>query len=152
MCPSSTAFAIPLGPTNPWLIDITKETLILRRDAFSASLRLLVPTFLLPHAPVALTSLPSQQSGTLSYHFVLINQNKILTFGIMLSPNYFRREISRWVSCYAIFKGWLLLSQPPSCLRNHTSLTTELILRDLRLESGLFPFPTISLARQWWLA
>ena len=67
-CPSSTAFAIPLGPTNPWMIDITKETLIFRRGAFSTPLRLLVPTFLLPHAPEALTSLPSQQSGTLSYH------------------------------------------------------------------------------------
>ena len=75
MRPSSAAFAIPLGPTNPWLIDITKETLIFRRAAFSAALRLLVPTFLLPHAPVALTGPPSQQrpspcgrpSGTLSY-------------------------------------------------------------------------------------
>ena len=25
-CPSGAAFAIPLGPTNPWLIDIAKET------------------------------------------------------------------------------------------------------------------------------
>ena len=66
-CPSSTAFAIPLGPTNPWLIDITKETLIFRRAAFSAALRLLVPTFLLPHAPWALTGPTSSQSGTLSY-------------------------------------------------------------------------------------
>ena len=66
--PSSTAFAIPLGPTNPWLIDITKETLIFRRGAFSAPLRLLVPTFLLPHAPSRLTAGTSQQSGTLSYH------------------------------------------------------------------------------------
>src|SRR3989344_3609535 len=68
LCPSSTAFAIPLGPTNPWLIDITKETLIFRRGAFSTPLRLLVPTFLLPHAPEALTGPPSTQSGTLSYH------------------------------------------------------------------------------------
>jgi hypothetical protein len=59
---------MPLGPTNPWLIDITKETLIFRRAAFSAALRLLVPTFLLPHAPEALAGPPSTQSGTLSYH------------------------------------------------------------------------------------
>ena len=30
MCPSGAAFAIPLGPTNPWLITIAKETLIFR--------------------------------------------------------------------------------------------------------------------------
>ena len=95
LCPSGAVFTIPLGPTNPWLIDITKETLIFRRDAFSASLRLLVPTFLLPHAPVALASLPSQQSGTLSYHANFTNEIRILIFGIILSPNYFRRKISR---------------------------------------------------------
>jgi hypothetical protein len=44
-------FRHPLGPTNPWLINITKETLIFRREGFSPSLRLLVPTFLLPNAP-----------------------------------------------------------------------------------------------------
>ena len=51
MCPSSTVFTIPLGPTNPWMIDITKETLIFRRRGISPLLRLLVPTFLLPNAP-----------------------------------------------------------------------------------------------------
>jgi hypothetical protein len=68
MCPSDAALAISLGPTNPWLIDITKETLIFRRGAISAPLRLLVPTFLLPNAPKALASPSSQQIGTLSYH------------------------------------------------------------------------------------
>ena len=48
MCPSGAAFAIPLGPTNPWLIVIAKETLIFRRAGFSPALWLLVPTFLLP--------------------------------------------------------------------------------------------------------
>jgi len=95
VCPSSTVFTIPLGPTNPWMIDITKETLIFRRGRISLPLRLLVPTFLLPHAPEALTSPPSQQSGTLSYHFRYPKTLKILTFGTILSPNYFRRKISR---------------------------------------------------------
>jgi hypothetical protein len=27
------------------------------------------------------------------------------------------------VSCYAFFKGWLLLSQPPHCQRNFTTLS-----------------------------
>ena len=56
VCPSPAAFAIGLGPTNPWLIDIAKETLVFRRPPFSGGLRLLVPTFSLPYAPVRLAS------------------------------------------------------------------------------------------------
>ena len=32
-----------------------------------------------------------------------------------LSPEYYRRRITRLVSYYALFKWWLLLSQHPSC-------------------------------------
>ena len=42
-----------------------------------------------------------------------------------LSPDHFRRTVTRPVSYYALFKGWLLLSQPPGCLCNGTSLSTE---------------------------
>ena len=59
MCPSGPAFAIPLGPTNPWLINIAKETLVFRRGGISPPLRLLVPTFLLPYTPAWVTPLPS---------------------------------------------------------------------------------------------
>jgi len=51
VCPSPPAFAIGLGPTNPWLIAIAKETLGFRRAGLSPALRLLVPTFSLLHAP-----------------------------------------------------------------------------------------------------
>ena len=35
---------------------------------------------------------------------------------VILAPLHLRRRNSiRPVSCYAIFKGWLLLSQPPGC-------------------------------------
>jgi len=37
-----------------------------------------------------------------------------------LSPVHFRGLASRPVSCYAFFKGWLLLSLPPGCLRYKT--------------------------------
>ena len=33
----------------------------------------------------------------------------------------FQRSKSRWVRCYALFKGWLLLSQPSHCLRFQTT-------------------------------
>ena len=43
-------------------------------------------------------------------------------FGSELSPDHFRRRITRPVSCYALFKWWLPLSQHPGCLCNSTSL------------------------------
>ena len=55
------------------------------------------------------------------------------------------------MSCYALFQGWLLLSQPPGCLGTRTSLPTQPTLGDLSRRSGLFPSrrwtfsPTVSL-------
>jgi hypothetical protein len=43
---------------------------------------------------------------------------------LRLAPLHYRREITRPVSCYALFQGWLLLSQPPGCLGNFTSFST----------------------------
>src|SRR3989338_11615276 len=84
-CPSGAAFAIPLGPTNPSLIDIGKETLVFRRAQFSCALWLLVPTFLLPHAPVWVTPSPSLQSGIFSYHTAL--RTKFSIFNLQFSLN-----------------------------------------------------------------
>ena len=61
MCPSRAAFAIRLGPTNPWLTIIAKETLVFRRRGFSPLLWLLVPTFLLPNAPPWVAPLASSR-------------------------------------------------------------------------------------------
>ena len=43
------------------------------------------------------------------------------------------------MSCYALFQGWLLLSQPPGCLRDATTLPTEPALGGLSRRSGLLP-------------
>ena len=62
-------------------------------------------------------------------------------FGYQFRPVEFSaHDDSRPVSCYAIFKGLLLLSQPPGCLCHHTSFTTELILGTLAYGVGYFPF------------
>jgi hypothetical protein len=45
----------------------------------------------------------------------------------------------RPVSYYALFQGWLLLSQPPGCRRAATALPTEPGLGGLSRRSGLFP-------------
>ena len=73
MCPSGAALAIPLGPTNPWLIDIAKETLVFRRAGFSPALWLLVPAFSLRITPAWVIPLPSSQIRTLSYRLEIIN-------------------------------------------------------------------------------
>ena len=44
------------------------------------------------------------------------------------------------MSYYALFQGWLLLSQPPSCLCDMTSFTTEHRLGPLAVVLGCFPF------------
>ncbi len=48
-----------------------------------------------------------------------------------LAPLNLRRRHTRPVSCYAFFKGWLLLSQPPGCLSMPTSFPTQHPFRDL---------------------
>src|SRR5690606_39407371 len=63
-----------------------------------------------------------------------------------LAPVDCRRTGTRPVSYYALFQGWLLLSQPPGCLRARTSLPTEPTLGDLSRRSGLFPSRRRSLA------
>ena len=60
-------------------------------------------------------------------------------FGVIHSPENYRRKITRLVSCYAFFKWWLLLSQHPSCLSNFTSFTTEHNLGTLAGDLGCFP-------------
>ena len=77
MCPSGAAFAIPLGPTNPELIIIAQETLIFRRRGLSPLLRLLVPTFLLRHAPRWVTPSASTQSRILSYRCSHRDENDV---------------------------------------------------------------------------
>ncbi len=59
---------------------------------------------------------------------------------IRLSPDYFRHLHARPVSCYALFKWWLLLSQHPGCLSTKTSFTTERIFGTLAVGLGSFPF------------
>ena len=43
------------------------------------------------------------------------------------------------MSYYALFKGWLLLSQPPGCPNTPTSFSTEPGLETLAAGLGCFP-------------
>ena len=64
----------------------------------------------------------------------------IRSVGIRFSPDHFRRETTRLVSCYALFKWWLPLSQHPSCHSNLTSLVTEPNSGALTGGLGCLPF------------
>ena len=63
----------------------------------------------------------------------------------MLSPYTFSAHIAlypkihRVVSYYALFKGWLLLSQPPTCLRQRTSFSLSIDFGTLICDLGCFP-------------
>jgi hypothetical protein len=57
----------------------------------------------------------------------------------VLTPDHFRRRVTRLVSCYAMFKWWLPLSQHPSCSCNPTSFVTEHGLGALDGDLGCFP-------------
>ena len=57
-------------------------------------------------------------------HAMLPYHIPVHSFGVMLSPVNYRRRVIRLVSCYALFEGWSLLSQPPSCLHVSTSFST----------------------------
>lgn len=75
-------------------------------------------TFLLRQEPLSLVlNLNDKISKNLTKH-------KPTASVLTLAPLYFPRKITRPVSYYAFFKGWLLLSQPPGCLSNFTSFST----------------------------
>ena len=146
ICPSHPALAICLGPTNPTLINIAWETLVFRWEGLSPSLRLLVQAFVLPHAPVWVTPLPSTQSGTLSYRLKYLNYKPAVSV-VCFSPDHLWRRVSRWVRCYSFFQWWLLLSQHPHCQWNSTSLLTLSIhFGTLTCDQGCFPFDHRSFA------
>ena len=145
--PSSPPFGIPLGPTNPSLITIAKETLVFRREGVSPSLRLLVPAFSLRLTPPRVTPWLHRRDGRSPTTPHIRRYVTSAVSVIRLSPDHLRRKDSRPVSCYAFFKGWLLLSQPPHCLRNFTSFDALSVdLGTLTGDLGCFHFD------QWTLA
>src|SRR5215469_2822830 len=101
---------------------------------FPPILSLLVPAYALDGAPLVF---PVQlHSGRRRSPTIL----RSATAARRLSPRHFRRGMARPVSCYALLKWWLLLSQHPGCHGDPTSFATERRLGGLGRRSGLFPF------------
>ena len=99
-CPSPTAFALGLGPTNPGRTNLPQESLEFRRAGFQPALSLLMSAFSLQSAPWSVT--PSTSLHLERFPTAVLLQPIASVYG--LSPDHFRRNFARWVSCYALFK------------------------------------------------
>ena len=138
-CPSGSASAYPLGPTNPPRIILAAEPSGFRWWGFA------------PHFSVTHSGIRTRRRSSRAYARPSPHRRRSPTmpdqFGQAscasaddLAPLDYRRIATRPVSCYALFQGWLLLSQPPGCLCNDTSFATQPSFGGLSSRSGLFPF------------
>ena len=119
--PSTTPFGLALGPDLPRADEPSPGILGLSVCRILTYISLLTPAFSLPCSPPLLTIwLPRACNAPLPLTF----NRKSAASVVCLAPVHFRRRVTRLVSCYALFEGWLLLSQPPSCLRVSTSFST----------------------------
>jgi hypothetical protein len=125
-----------LGPTNPPRITLAAEPSGFRWWGFA------------PHFSVTRSGIRSRERSTagfrcrfcalatLPYH---AGEPASWASARRFAPLDSRRSGTRPVSCYALFQGWLLLSQPPGCLGTATTLTTQRRFGGLSRRSGLFP-------------
>jgi hypothetical protein len=135
----SIACALPprLRPASPAADQHGCGTLGHSVGRIRTALALLMPTFALPAAPPPLPGRLLGKTGTLPYQSA---PRRFRGIGHGLSPGGLSvPRHGRPVSYYALFQGWLLLSQPPGCLRAVTALPTEPVVGDLSRRSGLFP-------------
>ena len=113
---------------NPWVYGVR---------GFHPDLRVLIPASSLLLAPWVGFHPHFTARGTLPYPCV---KDTRPSFGGPLNPDHSRRTHAGLVSYYALFKGWLLLSQPPSC---HSTRTSFAILSGhfgtLAVALGSFP-------------
>ncbi len=136
-CPSPTARALGLGPPHPQLISMAAEPSGIRWGGFAPPSRYSCRHSHSP--PLHLGSrlgFSADGDAPLPCQVNLASAASVtgLSPGGLSAPRH-----GRPVSYYALFQGWLLLSQPPGCLRAATPLPTEPGLRDLSRRSGLFP-------------
>jgi hypothetical protein len=134
-CPSPTAQALGLGPPHPQLISMAAEPSGIRWGGFAPPSRYSCRHSHSP--PLHLGSrLGFSADGDAPLPWLSPSAASVtgLSPGGLSAPRH-----SRPVSYYALFQGWLLLSQPPGCLRAATTLPTEPVVRDLSRRSGLFP-------------
>ena len=136
-CRPSAPFGLALGPDLPRADEPSPGNLGLSvcriPTCVIASPHTGILSSVLSTAPYGTASPCTQRSPTTR------TSVRILASAGCSAPVHFRRRATRLVSCYALFKGWLLLSQPPSCLCISTSFSTQHAFWGLGWRSGLFP-------------
>ena len=86
-CPSPTALALGLGPTNPERINLPQETLDIRRARFSRAFRYSCRhSHFLPLQPSSRSTFTAD--GTLPYHPPTASRRQIRSFGTRLEPRW----------------------------------------------------------------
>ncbi len=86
-CPSPTAFALGLGPTNPERINLPQETLDIRRARFSRAFRYSCRhSHFRPLQPSSRSTFTAD--GTLPYHRLAQKDETIRSFGTRLEPRW----------------------------------------------------------------
>ena len=102
---------------------------------------LLIPAFSLATAPRLARAAASPPMAMLPYRAprTEVRTAPVASVACLSPLGLSAPRHSRPVSYYALFQGWLLLSQPPGCLRVATTFPTEHGFRDLSRRSGLFP-------------
>ena len=65
-----------------------------------------------------------ERSATIAQSDESAGRSKASARGLSPGTSSARKPLFRPVSCYAFFKGWLLLSQPPGCFGISTSFPT----------------------------
>ena len=121
-CPSPTPFGLGLGPPNPGRTNLPQETLGFRRAGFSPAFSLLIPGSSLLPRPAVLTVRLHPTTARSPTTPALRRKSAASAMGLV--PIIVGARRRRPVSCYALFKWWLPLSQHPSCLSVLTSFTT----------------------------
>ena len=119
--PSTTPFGLALGADSPCDDYRCAGNLGLSANGFFTR-------FIVTHVSIRTSDTssrpldpPSQAYRTLPYHaYCYASAASVYS----LAPLNLPRGPTRPVSYYAFFKGWLLLSQPPGCLRLSTSFST----------------------------
>ena len=119
--PSTTPLGLALGPDLPRADEPSPGILGLSVCRILTYISLLTPAFSLPCSPPLLTV---RLLRACNAPLPLNSEVESAASVVCLAPVHFRRRVTRLVSCYALFEGWLLLSQPPSCLCIPTSFPT----------------------------
>ena len=136
-CPSRTPFGLRLGSPDPGRTNLPQETLGFRRAGFSPAFSLLIPGFsLLPRPALLPVRLHPTAARSPTTHCLRSKSAASVTGLVPIIVGARRR---RPVSCYALFKWWLPLSQHPGCLSHRTSFVTEPVLGTLAGGLGCSP-------------